>query len=196
MKRALAMLLLLAAACGGPGKTTWTRVDPAELTPAQRKLLGRAEQAKKSLGIGLANKLQAALATGSPADAIRVCRDDAPGIAEGVERRMELRIGRTSHRLRNPENRPPAWAAALVASVEDDPGAVAEPAVFRGADGRIGAVFPIPTKSFCLTCHGPPGNVTEDVRAKLAELYPADRATGFDVGEPRGVFWVEVMPRE
>jgi hypothetical protein len=30
------------------------------------------------------------------------------------------------------------------------------------------------------------------VREELAERYPADRATGFKVGDIRGWFWVEV----
>jgi len=34
-----------------------------------------------------------------------------------------------------------------------------------------------------------------DLKAKLAELYPNDQATGYAAGDLRGVFWVE-LPRE
>ena len=35
-------------------------------------------------------------------------------------------------------------------------------------------------------------SIPADVRAALAELYPADRATGYSVGDLRGWLWVEV----
>ena len=44
----------------------------------------------------------------------------------------------------------------------------------------------IPTAEPCLTCHG--SNVPEPVKAKLAALYPEDRATGYNAGDIRGAF--------
>ena len=41
----------------------------------------------------------------------------------------------------------------------------------------------------CLNCHGV--ELAPDVAGRIAELYPEDRATGFEAGELRGVFWVE-----
>jgi hypothetical protein len=41
----------------------------------------------------------------------------------------------------------------------------------------------------CLTCHG--SNLDADIAASIAERYPEDRATGFEAGDLRGVFWVE-----
>ncbi|MBW2376809.1 MAG: DUF3365 domain-containing protein [Deltaproteobacteria bacterium] len=45
----------------------------------------------------------------------------------------------------------------------------------------------------CVTCHG--AELPPDLRARLAELYPEDQATGYAAGDFRGVFWVE-LPRE
>jgi hypothetical protein len=41
----------------------------------------------------------------------------------------------------------------------------------------------------CLTCHG---SVGSDVAAALRERYPDDRATGYALGDFRGIAWAEV----
>jgi hypothetical protein len=51
----------------------------------------------------------------------------------------------------------------------------------------------IPTAEVCLVCHGE--NIAPNIQAKLAELYPNDKAIGFNVGELRGAFSVtETLP--
>jgi hypothetical protein len=44
----------------------------------------------------------------------------------------------------------------------------------------------LPTQELCLACHGTAGRIDPAVRARLAELYPGDRATGYRPGEIRG----------
>ncbi len=41
-----------------------------------------------------------------------------------------------------------------------------------------------------MTWHG--ANVAPEVKAVLDETYPADKATGYSVGDLRGVAWVEL----
>ena len=56
-------------------------------------------------------------------------------------------------------------------------------------EGREGYVEPIRLLPQCLACHGE--QIAPDVAARLHELYPDDQATGFAVGDLRGVFWIE-----
>jgi hypothetical protein len=56
-----------------------------------------------------------------------------------------------------------------------------QPVALRLESGRIGYAEPIMTQAVCLTCHGE--NIAPEVKVQLAELYPADRATGFQVGD-------------
>jgi hypothetical protein len=49
----------------------------------------------------------------------------------------------------------------------------------------------IPTAELCTTCHG--SNLDPAIAARLAELYPADRATRFAVGDIRGAFTIEQL---
>ncbi len=44
----------------------------------------------------------------------------------------------------------------------------------------------IPTQEVCLACHGE--KIDKATAAKLAKLYPKDKARGFKVGDLRGAF--------
>ena len=123
-----------------------------------------------------------------PVEAISACQVHAPEIAEGLSH-DGIRVGRTSHRLRNPENRSPDWVRPILedylANQSDRiPRSVPLP------EGRTGYVEPIVMQSLCLTCHGDP--LAENVSAEIKRLYPEDEAVGFEVGELRGVFWLEL----
>jgi hypothetical protein len=134
--------------------------------------------------------LQAALKAGladGPVAAIDACRIRAPEIAAELSR-DGVRMGRTSHRLRNPANAGPAWATVVLRDYLADNHS-REPVRVELGDGRIGYVEPIVTQPLCLTCHG--DSLSPELQAALAAQYPDDRATGFAPGELRGVFWVE-----
>jgi hypothetical protein len=135
-------------------------------------------------------QLQGALREGmarGPADAIAACRMKAPEIAASLSE-GGIRIGRASHRLRNPANVPPQWVEPLLDAYRDDPSARAPRAVSLDARRR-GYVEPISVQPLCLTCHGE--NLSDSISSKLSELYPEDRAVGYRAGDLRGVFWVE-----
>ena len=99
-----------------------------------------------------------------------------------------MRVGRASHRLRNPANAPPAWVAPILETWVADPAARA-PRTVSLAEGRSGYVEPILLQPPCLTCHGE--SLAPEVAERIRTSYPEDRATGFQVGDLRGVFWVE-----
>ncbi|MCA9175444.1 MAG: DUF3365 domain-containing protein [Planctomycetales bacterium] len=189
-----AALLAIASGCG-PGET-----EPAEqatdakakadTTPAPSDAgttaKERALAAKNALFTKLSSRLVEAMSSGGPAAAIQVCSQDAVKIAAVVSESQGVRIGRTSFKLRNPRNAPPEWTVPFVEQ------RVAEPQFVELPDGNTGALLPIKLQTACLACHGPEDTIASDVKAKLAELYPEDQATGFHDGDLRGWFWVEV----
>ena len=177
------VLCLAALAClllPGCAKEADEEIGEQEIERAQAALAPFKEQ------------LQAAL-VGSleqgPENAIDVCRIEAPRIAASAST-GGIRMGRTSHRLRNPDNALESWVEPILAAYLEDPEAAAPRAV-RLDEGTIGYVEPIRLHHYCLKCHGP--SVEPELTAKIRELYPEDRATDFRVGELRGVFWV-TMP--
>jgi hypothetical protein len=124
-----------------------------------------------------------------PVAAIRVCSQEAPEIAQEVGEEHRVAIGRTSLKLRNPHNQPPDWARELMS-----PEAV-EPQFVELPDGHSGALLPIKLQAKCTMCHGPEEEIAQPIRDQLSQLYPDDQATGFEEGDLRGWFWVEVpMP--
>ncbi|MEZ4648495.1 MAG: DUF3365 domain-containing protein [Candidatus Eisenbacteria bacterium] len=154
-----------------------------------------AEQARAQAHIGPLKKalmggLSGAMTEGGPTQAIEVCRTLAPQVAaelsqDGVE------IGRTSHKLRNPENAPRDWVEPILDQYLSSQGE-SHPQWVELSSDRVGYVEPIGTMGLCLQCHG--GEIAPEVREAIAQNYPGDQAVGFAAGDLRGVFWLE-MPR-
>jgi hypothetical protein len=157
-----------------------------QLNDAQRDQREIALAARDAMFQRLLTELTEALRSSGPASAIRVCSQKAPQIAEDVSQEFGVRIGRTSHRLRNPNNAPPDWAEPLVNAE------VTEPQLVALADGRLGAFLPIRLKPQCLMCHGASDQILPEVQQALDHAYPKDQATGFREGDLRGWFWVSV----
>ncbi len=135
-------------------------------------------------------QLQQTLVSGlkqGPGHAITACQLQAPEIAKSLSLEGVV-VGRTSDRLRNPANVSPNWVTpvldAWVATSTDR-----APQIVELANHRLGYVEPILLKPLCLTCHG--SNLMPEVTARIDELYPQDRATDFETGDLRGVFWIE-----
>lgn len=159
---------------------------PPPLSAAQQVQQQVALAARDALASRLGGKLMDALGASGPAGAIGVCQDEAPRIAAEVSEQFGVSIGRTSFRLRNAKNAPPEWAQALVDARQADPQFIPLPA------GQLGALLPIRLRAECLLCHGPQEQVLPEIRDALAARYPEDQATGFNVDDLRGWFWVSV----
>jgi cytochrome c551/c552 len=180
-------LALVACGCPEPASdAAWVRTARADLPDAAKAQVGKALGSRDVLFQALSGRLVAAMQEGGPAAAIDVCRSEAAAISERVAGEQGVRIGRTSHRLRNPENAPPAWAKEAVAEQ------AGENAWFVHADGRLAGLLPIRLQNACVGCHGDADAMPGPVREAIAAAYPDDEATGFAAGDLRGWVWVEV----
>lgn len=122
-----------------------------------------------------------------PVRAISVCKEQAPAAADALSK-DGVRLGRTSHRLRNPENTAPDWVVPVLESYLDDETNRA-PTFVALPDGREGYVEALVTQPLCIACHGE--TLDPEVARQIQESYPDDKATGFEVGDLRGVVWAE-----
>ena len=168
----------------------WERLLPGLMTETQKAQQELVLTATNALVSEMMGELMAALDAGDAAAAISVCRDKAPSVAIHVSDQYGVKIGRTSHKLRNPANVAPAWADAYIEDL------VADPTYLAGPSGEMGALLPIQLKADCQMCHGSAEMIDNDIRAAIAEHYPEDLALGFAEGELRGWFWVEAPPGE
>ena len=183
---ALVSLLFCLVGCTA-GNDTWRVVSKDALTTQESAQYAAAEAARDELAKNLVARLGEGMKAGGPPAAIGVCKEAAPEIAAAISRARGLTIGRTSFRLRNPENAAPSWALPYVKAQR------AEPLILRNPDtGALATLFPIKVQAQCLPCHGPTDNIAPAVRAALLSAYPEDTATGFNEGDLRGWFHVTV----
>lgn len=141
----------------------------------------------------LVAELGTATSKGLPS-AIEVCQTRAPAIAASLSTSGAV-VGRATRRPRNPANRAEGWKLDALAHFEDLH-ARARPlqsATFSRvlADGRTAYAEPLVIQELCVNCHG--RALAEDVRAALSPRYPGDEATGYAVGDLRGIVWVELQ---
>jgi hypothetical protein len=168
----------------------WQPVAAGAMSATQKAQQELVATATNAMMAELVGELHAALDSGGPAAGIETCRLKAPGIAARVSEQYGVGIGRTSDRLRNPNNTPPAWAQRQVAD------RVTEPTYLAGPGGELGAMLPIRLRAECEICHGPADSISEDVQRAITTFYPHDQAVGFVAGDIRGWIWVEVPPGE
>jgi hypothetical protein len=182
------ILLCLAAvaACSRESKPAAT---PDEVTAEQRAkgaaLIG---ELKKSL----LGAVTAAMSQGVPA-AIETCHTQAPALTAAVAKEGAV-VGRATRKPRNPKNEAAGWQAEALAHFEElktkGTPLAGQQFAKKLPDGRAAYAEPLVIQEVCLTCHG--AALAPEVQAALAEKYPSDRATGYTVGDLRGVAWVEL----
>lgn len=155
-----------------------------------RAAVGRAVAGQ--FGAELRTALQDAMAAGGPIAAIKVCNEDAPRIAAAAAQASGATVGRTSLKLRNPDNRPDKHERAVLeefaAAVAANPGAPPPERLDTLADGRVRFMSAIIVQPPCLACHG--DALAPPVAAAIGALYPDDQARGYQAGELRGAFTI------
>ncbi|APR68474.1 Tll0287-like domain-containing protein [Thalassolituus oleivorans] len=147
-----------------------------------------ARSQSKMLGQSLMAVLKTSLQNDGPEAAITVCNLNAPDIAGSLSQ-GDWRVGRTSLKIRNSDNAPDAWEKQTLNEFNDRIQAGENPMMVEAStviDGEFRYMKAIPTAEMCVTCHG--SNVAASVASKIHELYPADQAVGFNVGDLRGAF--------
>lgn len=148
--------------------------------------LNYAMETKKLLGQNLMGTLQK---EGTQA-ALKFCNVQAYPLTDSISRKYKAVIKRVSDRPRNPDNRANEDELKQIAHFEElqAEGQEMEPVV-AAEDGYRKFYYPIMTNSMCLQCHGAPdSDISSETLASLLELYPGDRATGYEVNQIRGIW--------
>lgn len=163
----------------------------------EQQLVAEARSKVQAFGGSLKQALQGAIKEGGLTNGIAVCNTVAPEIA-AANSNDGWQISRTSLRVRNPGNTPTDWQEMQLKAMQQHPVKDGKPVeTWRVADADTGTGFEymraIPTQKLCLGCHGK--SIDPGVEAKLNELYPQDKATGFSERDLRGAFVVTYQPK-
>ncbi|MFP4156977.1 MAG: DUF3365 domain-containing protein [Opitutales bacterium] len=192
LSAALALVTGLLSACA-PSDPQEPEQPNEAATSTEIDYLATSRQLAERLQGALGPKLMAAMKSGGPPEAIRVCQAVAQDLTRAAsESEAAVTIRRTALRVRNPENAPDALDREVLESWEADAGRTGppKPSMTTLEDRRI-VHRPIMMAELCLQCHGSPEQIDPETAAQIANYYPEDEATGFSAGAIRGAFRIE-----
>lgn len=168
----------------------------ADEAPVAGTAIYRAEAAKLAgeLGSHLREQLTKAMQAGGPLAAVAVCHERAAPIADAISSANDgWEVGRTSLRVRNPDNAPDSWEQSVLEAFDarraagEDPAKIEQETVIQlGQQRYYRYMKAIPAADACILCHG--SAIAPGLQARITDLYPNDRATGYKAGDLRGAF--------
>lgn len=133
-------------------------------------------------------QLKQALQAGGPVNAITVCSQQAPLIADSLSKDSGWMVKRVSLKARNASRaQPDNWEAAVLTQFDRRQAAGEDAAAIRYSEttpSHFRYMQAQGVQGVCLLCHGE--NPAAEVKAALEQYYPDDRATGYTQGQVRG----------
>lgn len=142
----------------------------------------------------LSTNLKQAMQEGGVEHALQFCSVEAMPLTDSLSTHYDVQVRRASHRPRNPSNRADSLEMVSIRNYLQQIADEKElaPLIYST---RKGMVYHAPIRipgQLCLSCHGQPGtDITESNLELIRKLYPEDEATGFAVGELRGIWTIQ-----
>ena len=137
----------------------------------------------------LGGNLMQQMKLGGVQQAIPFCNASANPLTEELSKKHNATIKRTSHKLRNANNKPTKVEDNIlkqyIATIEK--GEKLKPIVSKDNDGKIHFYAPIKMQKKCLVCHGTVSKQTDSI---IKLIYPSDKAIGFKESDLRGLMSV------
>ncbi len=134
----------------------------------------------------LSGKLKGAVQSGGIASAIQYCNVHAIPLTDSLSRVYNTEIQRVSDRNRNSVNALSASDSVVFADFQANPNQDSK--VMKYGENIL-FYKPILLKPLCLNCHGELGKTLPEANQKvITELYPEDKAVGYQIGELRGMW--------
>ena len=160
-----------------------TDIDQAQLKKEAVSIVQR-------FGGSLKPELKKAMKAGGPTQAISVCAEKAPAIAEGLRDDTGWYVKRVSLKARNNQTAiPDAWEKKVLEQFDQRQanGETAEKMAFSEVvDGWFRFMKAQGVETVCMNCHA--AEIKPETEAALSEKYPLDKARGYSLGQIRGAF--------
>jgi hypothetical protein len=142
----------------------------------------------------LAEENKKAVSEGGPESAIKVCKEIAPNMAGEASRKNGVRMTRVSLKVRNPMlGTADAWEQKVLQDFEARVAKGEKPdnmefveVVKEPAGNSFRYMKAIALQQACVACHGTADQISANVRIRLNEEYPNDKAIGYTPGQIRG----------
>ncbi len=148
----------------------------------------------------LTAQLHAAIAANGPAGAIDFCKVNALPILESLGTKHAVTLRRVSSQPRNPADAPNAQELPLLdAYAYNAENNISSDTTIQTVENGEVLLYTKPilmANAFCLSCHGDSKkDITPETAAKLKQQYPQDPATGYALGDLRGM-WALRLPKK
>ena len=147
--------------------------------------------------MGLKSVLVSNMQKGGPLQAVNVCSDTAQQMSVLYSETMKVNVKRASFMNRNENNAPDEFQTKAIKMFEELRNAgnlTAESNLIESSkiDGKeiVKYAKPILIDAPCLNCHGSESQINNEVAKVISEKYPNDKATGYKIGDLRGVISV------
>lgn len=123
-------------------------------------------------------------------EALKFCNEKAYPLTDSMSIVNHAKIKRVSDLPRNQKNQANTKELQYIESFKTVIANNEEPKpIVEEMDDIVKFYYPITTNSMCLQCHGQPSTDIESKTLKsLAELYPNDKAIGYNVNQVRGIW--------
>jgi hypothetical protein len=185
----IATLTLLPLTCFAEGahKAEDTRLP--DLMKTTREVVDPMPEKLKSVLVG-------EIATNGAVKAIEVCSVKAPAMAKAASEKTGWDIKRVSLKNRNPKGSADKWEKRAIKGFEEELAANSDAVLEKGEIVDINGkqyfryAKGLKTGKECLLCHGKEESISKEIKAKLKEVYPKDRATGYEINQIRGIISV------
>jgi hypothetical protein len=193
-------LLLSALGLASVGCSPTPPASPSSTNAAERAsaldadaLIARGQSiTAQAFGL-LSSNLLSAIQQSGVSNALPFCSAMAIPLTSLVADTNGVTLRRVSHRPRNPANRANSRELELIESYRSTLAAGGKPQPLLLTNDTITFYAPIViTDSLCLQCHGQPGrDIAPENLEVIRRLYPNDEATGFGVGDVRGLWRID-----
>ena len=204
-----ALMLWLLSACSNEKKVDQKAVKE-ELKRREIKKIPEAEIIEKVYEIGeniateaqkaLGKNLKNALGNGGVESAIAFCNIKAMSLVDSLSKVFGAEIKRVSTKYRNPNDKPNELEQELLEGYAQQ---LRDSAALKNNVQAIDDktfLFTKPiiiSKPLCLNCHGSEANgLTKETREFILSKYPEDKATGYKMGDLRGMWSITISRKE
>ena len=166
--------------------------------PALADDLGKYENESRAIVTPFMQQLMAenkkAIMEGGLESAIKVCKEIAPRMANDLSRQHGIKLTRVSLKVRNPLlGTADEWEQKTLKQFEvrlakgEKPEALESAEIVNEPNGKYFRYMKaIVLQQGCVACHGTAEQLSDGVKARLAEDYPHDQAIGYTPGQIRG----------
>jgi hypothetical protein len=173
------------------------KVSEADIINKTNKL---GDSITRKVGGVFMSKISEKYSEGGYEAAAKFCSMNAYPLTDSLAKEYKVFLKRVSNKYRNPDNKPSELEKGILEayeySIEQGDKLESNVQFIRPGDTILyNNPIRIPSE-FCLNCHGTPDQISEEVRTILQEEYPNDKATGYKVGDLRGMWSLKFLKKE